>query len=335
MTWTLGDSLVYAGRLVSSADGSKLALQADIYPQNIYTSTNSGATWALAGAPPMGNWGNDIRGLVSSADGDELTVLFTSATSNGIYVSTNGGATWLCTTNLNENWSAATCSANGTKIAAITSGDGSSVFVSTNSGVSWQPAAPMLGQSTSGILSTADGSELIAPISSGLYISTNWGASWSCTNNSLNEEITCSADGSLLLGQELSPVYGNEILTSTNLGVTWTSNSVPQEDWAWVACSADGNKLVATAGYADNTPATNGIWVSQTPPSPRLNLSYSSNNLNFSWLIPSTNMVMQESPDLINWTILTNQPVLNYTNLQEQLTLSPTNASAYFRLISQ
>jgi hypothetical protein len=53
--------------------------------------------------------------------------------------------------------------------------------------------------------------------------------------------------------------------------------------------------------------------------------------------VPSTNFVLQQNPDLtaIGWENLTNTPVLNLTNLQNEVILSPSNSSGFFRLISQ
>jgi hypothetical protein len=123
------------------------------------------------------------------------------------------------------------------------------------------------------------------------------------------------------------------LYASTNFGVTWTSNNVSPEAWTALASSADGNKLVAVAAATGGF--IGGIWVLQTPPSPRLNISSSNGELNFSWLAPSTNMALQQSADLINWTTLTNSPSLNWANLEEQLILSPGNSSSFFQLISQ
>ena len=110
------------------------------------------------------------------------------------------------------------------------------------------------------------------------------------------------------------------------------TNSVPAATpygefsfWSSTASSADGTVLVA-AVYRG------GIWISQATPSPQLNLSISNQALNFSWPVPSANFVLQQSSDLINWTTLTNQPALNFTNLQEQLTLAPTSNVGFFRL---
>jgi hypothetical protein len=68
-----------------------------------------------------------------------------------------------------------------------------------------------------------------------------------------------------------------------------------------------------------------------------LNLGPTNGSLAFSWTIPSTNFVLQQNLDLTttNWVTLTNTPALNLTNLQNQICLSPTNSSAFFRLIAQ
>jgi hypothetical protein len=80
-----------------------------------------------------------------------------------------------------------------------------------------------------------------------------------------------------------------------------------------------------------------GIWVGRITPSPQLNLQQTNGNLMFSWTVPSTNFVLQQNLDLntANWTALTNTPVLNLTNLQDEVSLSPSNSSGFFRLIAQ
>ena len=59
--------------------------------------------------------------------------------------------------------------------------------------------------------------------------------------------------------------------------------------------------------------------------------------LAFSWTVPSTNFVLQQNSDLSieGWTTVTNLPVLNLTNLQEEVGLSPANGNSFFRLIAQ
>lgn len=328
-TWALSCSTVNAGRIAISADGTKVAVEGWNGSMYIETTTNSGAVWSLAGAPPMGAWNNGIRSMLGSADRAKLFVFYTDGTDNsGLYLSTNWGATWSQAAYLNESWNAATCTADGTRLAAMTNGSDTQVYVSTDSGATWQPAAATPGGSSPCLLCTANGSELLAQNGTGLYVSTNWGVTWSETNNPVGGDIACSANGSLLFGMEGNP-SGNSfaLVSSTNLGVTWTPNSPGQKSWNWVACSADGNELIATA--------TNGIWISQTPSCPQLNLASRGNKLNFSWIVPSTGMVLEESTDLSRWTTLTNLPSLNCTDLQQELTLPEINGQEFFRLVSQ
>ena len=103
------------------------------------------------------------------------------------------------------------------------------------------------------------------------------------------------------------------------------SNNVPSGTWVSVASSADGSKLEAVT-------LPGGIWTTQTTPSPQLNLTPSATNLKLGWTVPSTNFVLQQSADLTSWTDVTNPPVLNLTNLQNQVTLPPSGNSGFYRL---
>jgi hypothetical protein len=309
--------------VVSSADGNKLMAAND--SGAIYISTNSGGTWKQAG----GISGNLI---VSSADGTKLMVAAGIESGGFIYISTNSGAGWFLSTNTARYWSSLTCSADGSKMAAQFHGDDAKPMVSTNNGVTWVPAAPMINQG--GCLAcTADGSKLALDSFGTFYVSTNWGLSWSTTNvGPYTDLLACSANGSLLLSRGADTV--DKLYSSTDFGVTWTSNRVSSEGWTSLASSADGNQLLAVAEPGGGA-ISGGVWISQTTPSPQLNMSLSNGILNFSWIVPSTNMVMQESPDLNTWVEVTNPPCLNLTNLQEELTLPPIAGNGFFRLISQ
>jgi hypothetical protein len=101
--------------------------------------------------------------------------------------------------------------------------------------------------------------------------------------------------------------------------------------WSAVASSADGGKLVAAANYDTNY---NGSWIytSQSIQPPSMNITPPNGNLTVSWIEPSTNFVMQQSADLQNWADMANQPVLNLTNLQNQVFLPPPGSNAFYRL---
>ena len=55
-------------------------------------------------------------------------------------------------------------------------------------------------------------------------------------------------------------------------------------------------------------------------------------NLALSWFVPTTNFVLQQSADLSSWTDLTNQPVLNLTNLQNEVSLPFSGSGGFYRL---
>jgi DNA-binding beta-propeller fold protein YncE len=324
-----------------SADGSKIIAAGGggfsfVFP--IYTSSDTGATWVSNNAPVV-NW----QSVASSADGTRLVA---AATLNQvIYTSTNSGAVWTQATNAPKvSWFSVALSADGSKLAAVAIGS-TKIYTSTNFGATWiinnVPVGPLgIQNDWSSIASSADGSRLVA-VGGGnggsgfIFISTNSGAAWKLTATNIVSSLVAhpwigvasSADGSKLaaVADVANPL--GVVITSTNSGASWTTNAVPYLDWNAVALSADGAKLVATVGY----PSTGPIYVSQTTPVPVLNLSAPDNVI--SWIIPSLDFTLQQSPDLSNWTDVTNLPVLNLTNLQNQVVLPPPDGNSFFRLM--
>jgi hypothetical protein len=125
------------------------------------------------------------------------------------------------------------------------------------------------------------------------------------------------------------PLFGstNEVYFSNDSGKTWLSIGAPPSTnsyWNIAVLSADGSKLFALAN--------GGIYTWQSTPMPTVNITTPGGNPMLSWLVPSTNFVLQQSFNLALWTDVTNLPSLNFTNLQYQVTLSPSNQSAFFRL---
>ena len=325
--------------VASSADGTILVAAAAF--SSIYISTNSGATWSLTTAPShQFNWDS----VASSADGTKLVA---GAGSGGIYTSTNSGATWSLSSapsGFTNYWPSIASSVDGCKLIAAGNqsingiiSDGS-IYTSTDSGATWilQSNAPdALWHS---VASTADGSKLVATVYRGaIYASTNAGVNWTQIDQAYSGgwgTVVSSADGN-----KLAAAYNFPILTPTNVqnysqvyfssdsGATWASIGAPAGDsisCKVTALSADGNKLVAIAN--------GNIYIWQSTPAPQLNIKPASGNLTLSWIIPSTNFVMQQSSDLGSWTDVTNAPVLNLTNLQNEVILSPSSSSGFYRL---
>jgi hypothetical protein len=136
--------------------------------------------------------------------------------------------------------------------------------------------------------------------------------------------VASSADGTKLAAAE---TYSGIIYTSADSGATWAPANVPVEDWRSVACSADGNEWVAVSFEGL-------IYTAQTVPVPQLSLARSKTKLALSWTLPSANFVLQQNRDLstTDWVTLSSAPVLNLTNLQYQITVSPSNGSGFYRL---
>jgi photosystem II stability/assembly factor-like uncharacterized protein len=326
--------------VASSADGTKLV--AANMSENIYTSTDAGLNW-ISNSLPMEVW----TSVASSADGTNLVAV---TYENLIYTSTNSGTTWISNSTVmgNYSWYSVASSADGIKLAiAANSG---AIYLSTNSGTTWTAAwtnaASAPGTNWQTIVSSADGTRLALIDQDGLvYTSPDSGATW--RSNSLPSarwtSIASSADGSKLVAAAC-PSYdssgrsGGPIYISTNSGTTWTLN--PSSNyWGFVASSADGSKLLAGLGSGiyhgvKDFTILGGIYALQTTPTPQLNLSPADRNLAISWIVPSTNFVLQQCPDLCTsiWTDVTNTPALNLTNLQNEVILSPTSGSGFYRL---
>lgn len=340
--------------VASSADGTKLVAAVAVFNGSqyeaggpIYVSADSGATWTATSAPNT-NWSS----IASSADGSKLIaaaggaiVYVFSAPSGSIYSSLDSGATWTATSAPNDDWTSVASSADGTKLAAVvyTGGGASLVYTSTNSGTTWMPTNSGFAYLVS-VASSADGTRLVAgtfdpfhPPGSGgafaVFTSTNSGATWdqAPAGGIGRGLVASSADGTRLVAAGGANGFGSggTISISTDSGATWTGNDSPIATWSSIASSADGHKLVAVVNGG-------GIWTSQSTPRPVLSIAPAGTNFVLSWIVPSMNFVLQQEADLNapDWTEVTATPTLNFTNLQNQVFLSPPTDNRFYRLRS-
>jgi hypothetical protein len=334
-----GSSFGSWSAVAASADGTEFA---GVNFSAIWISTNSGVAW----------FSNNVAGVsyfasvALSADGKKIVAVDGNNSSPGlIYVSTNSGVTVTPTLSPTNNWKSVASSADGTKlVAATTTSQGGLIYASTDSGLTWAPTGAPTNNYWAAIASSADGTKLVAASSSvsapgangNIYTSTNFGTTWTSNNvpNAQWQSVASSADGTKLVAVAEEPV--GWIYTSTNSGTTWMSNSVPNEIWHSVTSSADGGRLAA-APFASQSFNPVPVYTLQTTPAPQLHIAPSSNAVACSWLVPSTNFVLQQTLDLTtaNWVTLTNKPALNFTNLQDQATISPSNTRGFFRLVTQ
>ena len=337
----------YFSSVASSADGCKLVAATAYGPGSggIYTSTNSGLTWFTNNVPSM-----DWNSAASSADGNTLvvTTLFGNGgfgSSGAVFCSTNGGINWASNTLANAVYS----NPEFVPAGVAASADGKKMFVaaefgtyrSTNSGTTWTQItnAPTLlswAIPAQYIASSADGTKCaeIAENNYSIYVSTNSGDTWNLTSAPNNDwgYIMMSANGNIIIAmtspvQPVGPMY-----ISTDCGNTWTTNG-PMATWSAAASSADGGKLAAAAqGDANNDGSSGPIYVSQSVVAPQMAIGRTSGSIQLSWLVPSTNFVMQQSTDLSSWADMTNSPVMNLDNLHNQVTLPSANSAGFYRL---
>jgi hypothetical protein len=228
-------------------------------------------------------------GVACSADGMKLVL---DGYGSGIWVSTNRGATWDEKNTISSNrWSGIASSADGVKLVAVSEDLYGAIYRSTNSGNTWQPAeAPT--DDYHAVASSPDGTKLVAATGYGIYTSTNSGASWGLTAAvsliGYFQSVAISADGTKLaaaggalyvIGDTTALDGGGELEYSTDSGLTWhLSNASMDWEWSAIACSSNGNFMVAAAyGDTNNNPgpvviSTNAgaNWMPTTAP----NLAY-------------------------------------------------------------
>jgi hypothetical protein len=331
--------------IAMSASGIKIFAVDDnqSYGCRVMVSTNMGFSWITNN---LGTGSGQYKPNIScSADGTRLLL----ATYGALWSSTNSGTIWKTKTIPlqpweTQSWSATACSADGNIMIAVKTPESlnyippyaPNLFISTNGGSTWllYSNPPIAGY----LACSADGKTICEVMGSGasphIFVSTNAGVNWSTNPQPLYAHgATVSTDGTKILVAG----YGGWIRFSTNTGVNWiTNDTVAGASGAAFyggAMSADGMRLYLTC-QAISTPNTNvnRIYTLQMTPSPSLTLNILHNTNSLSWIVPSTNFVLQQSADLANWLAVTNVPVLNLTNLQNQVALPASVDNSFFRL---
>ena len=326
--------------VASSADGSQLAAT-DAYYGLIYTSADSGTTWTQANLP-IWTW----RSIAMSADGAKLVVSAGNPAFNQyIFTSEDAGVTWVSHSVPGMFAVFVASSADGNSlVAAANTGY---ILTSTNAGATWQSVLSGLTFGFYSVASSSSGSTLMAGGEDYILVSTNSGATWNSNNFSALVgpgtvgSCASSADGDTLVAvvtsANLDLKGAGIILISTNSGAAWTQANAPIEEWSGVTASADGCQL---AGSAYNDPFTpfptawygGGVYTSKSTPAPYMNIMQQKSNLTLSWTVPSMNFVIQQSPNLVGWTDMTNLPVLNPANLQDEVLAPLPSSKEFYRL---
>jgi len=141
----------------------------------IYTSTNSGSSWALVNSSlPLAS------AIASSADGTKLAAIM----GRSIYVSTNSGIAWTITSAPATNWVSIASSADGSRLVVVAERTDNFgpfppaisgvIYSSTDSGATWIHNNVAV-HNWSWVASSADGCKLVAaagdwtPADSGIW----------------------------------------------------------------------------------------------------------------------------------------------------------------------
>jgi hypothetical protein len=340
MTWMIATNVSAPWAAAISADGSRMvvAITTGGNSSSVLLSTNFGATWA-----PVYSASSEAGNVASSADGHALLVggVLSSGTGGFAFVSTNFGSSW-SQINLSQSGSYVATSADGVKMFATgngypNAGNTAFFFISTNGGGTWKRDLSAPVAIWSSVACATDGVKIVASVYQGvIYTSTNSGVSWMTNNVPATNwwYVASSSDGTHLTAAFGNSTKGSGIYTTTNSGATWALNSPTNEYWFTAAMSADGNKWFVGARENPNNLTRGQIYSASLPAQTAMNIAMNNGSLALSWLVPSTNFVLQQNSDLTttNWSVVTNQPILNLTNLQNQVTLPLPANNAFFRL---
>jgi BNR-Asp box repeat/BNR/Asp-box repeat len=331
-TWTNRTGLPNSTVIAGSADGNVLYVRAG----NLNTSTDGGMTWHKVTNAPTYQAATGSQFISCSADGSHILTAIgngqysANTGSTPLFTSTNFGLTWATNNVITNSWQAGAVSADGSKAVAVLNNGG--IFTSTNFGINWVSNTASGKRNWTDVAVSADGNTLIASASiapGGIFTSTNFGTTWK--SNSLPNvnwwAVAISANGQRLAAAGGGYLGSGPIYTSYDGGNSWTSNSAPVKPWSTIVMSADGQKFFASA-YDGRA-----VWLANTnSPPPVLNVANMNGSLKISWPVPSTNYALLQSSDLSSWQNTTYASVLNFTNLNYEVVLPPTNIDGFFRL---
>jgi hypothetical protein len=194
------------------------------------------------------------------------------------------------------------------------------------------------------------------------------GATWAWTSDTIPTNapgcwiwrtVCVSADGRRLaaVGGGFHPVSGlplGPVLVSEDSGASWveppgvadlaffpggvlpgTTNSVAP--WTGLAMSADGSRLTAVFLNGLVPSFHPGLLAQQADLVPVIDIGVPAGQLVLSWVVPSANFALQQSPDIgaTNWTDVPGTPVLNYSTLREEVTVPSSGRRMFYRLVSR
>jgi hypothetical protein len=249
VTWNFSINIGGGGARTIAVSGDGKTILGCAYDQSrLYLSTNFGTSWtSIVTATPGCNWGG------VSYDG---SILIATTLESGIRISTDSGKNWNINNTMGSHqWSCSVVfSSDSSRIIA---GTPSSLYISTNLGNTWTQRQPDTSRRWSNVACSSDGTKILAASGTTIYRSTDGGETWIKRNTNVGGTgLACSSDGTFVI----SCKNANYIYISTDSGETWSTKVTNiTRKWSSVACSSDGNKLVASVDDGN-------IWTSSPSP---------------------------------------------------------------------
>jgi photosystem II stability/assembly factor-like uncharacterized protein len=183
------------------------AISATAFPQNFWLQTNG----------PYG--GGDPSIAVQSLIVSEIGHIFAATNTGGVFRSTDGGENWFATSLSIDVFSLA-LNSNGTIFAGTENG----IYFSIDQGENWTSGS--IGLTDPNIYSLAINSNdfiFAGTRDSGMFRSTNDGASWIKINNGFTTSTNVLALAISLSNALLAGTGGGGVFRSTNDGESWTT----------------------------------------------------------------------------------------------------------------
>ncbi len=256
-TWQTKTAVYGQQGLAISEDGTKLVVLGS--GDSPYISSDSGQNWTPSG-PALSGW----NGLSGSST---LSHLVAGVYANQLRVSTDGGATWTARGPSAGQWRDTACSADGSRMYAVTddiSGATGTIYVSTDSGTTWAATTGYTSQYWNSIDCSDDGLFVVVASTGStgqLMTSNDGGATWQLRETARRwTSVACSANGRTVI----ACVGNGKLYVSNDGGETWTERDAVR-NWKAVACSSTGRRLFAAAIPNDKVYASSDGGATWTP----------------------------------------------------------------------
>ncbi len=288
----------------------------------IYTSTDSGSTWAPRG------YDLPWDAVASSSDGATLTAItrsdFVTNAFYGVISSSDAGEVWaelVGSHNLASILLTVNVAPSGSFIALGASTD--FIKTSTDGGLTWIVQDGSVKRNWHNIAISSTG-EVMAAVQSSttdfIYVSTDSGVTWNTQTSSGNKEwrrIAMSYDGTSMAAVQSSTDF---IYVSTNSGSTWTKQtSSGSRTWNRIAMSDVGTIRAATTSGVGGKIfiSTNGgsVWTERYTATAQYvtDIAISANGTRMAAI---TNQYIYISTDSgVNWTSKTSTGIKSWTGI--------------------